>query len=83
MIDKAHVCASLLKIYNENAIVIEPTGDLSITALDQLKSNIQGKHVVSIISGGNNDIMRMEEIKRDLYYRKFWDQKMKSAIFNI
>jgi threonine dehydratase len=42
---------------------------LSITALDDFTKEIKGKNVVCIISGGNNDIDRMQEIKeRSLQY---------------
>jgi threonine dehydratase len=43
--------------------VVEPAGALSVTALDAVKDQIKGKKVVCVISGGNNDIDRMQEIK--------------------
>lgn len=57
------VCTAILEIYNDSAIVLEPAGALSIAALDQLQEIIRGKTVVSILSGGNNDINRMAEIQ--------------------
>ena len=49
--------------------MVEPAGALSISALDQYKDQIKGKNVVCIISGSNNDITRMEEIKeRSMLY---------------
>ena len=57
------VCSTILKLYNEDAIVVEPAGALSVAVLDACKDKIQGKNVVCIISGGNNDIERMQEIK--------------------
>jgi threonine dehydratase len=43
---------------------------LSIAALELFRDQIRGKNVVCIVSGGNNDITRMEEIKeRALLYR--------------
>src|ERR1700761_2560267 len=57
------VCTTILKLYNEDAIVVEPAGALSVAVLDRYKSRIKGKKVVCIISGGNNDIARMQEIK--------------------
>jgi threonine dehydratase len=57
------VCSTILKLYNEDAIVAEPAGALSIAALDDFKEEIKGKTVVCIVSGGNNDIDRMPEIK--------------------
>ncbi|WP_152285687.1 threonine ammonia-lyase IlvA [Flavicella marina] len=68
-VSEGAVCSTILKVYNENALVIEPAGALSITALDLYKEEIKGKNVVCIVSGGNNDITRMEEMKeRSLLY---------------
>jgi threonine dehydratase len=62
-------CTTILELYNNNAIVIEPAGALPVAALDSYKEQIRGKNVVCIISGGNNDIDRMQEIKeRSLIY---------------
>lgn len=69
LIPEGSVCSTILKLYNEDAIVAEPAGALSIAALDQYKQQIKGKNVVCILSGGNNDIERMQEIKeRSLQY---------------
>ena len=44
-------------------------GALSIAALDDYADAIKGKNVVCIVSGSNNDIDRMQEIKeRSLQY---------------
>ena len=62
-------CTTILELYNENAIVVEPAGALSISALDFYREEIKGKNVVCIVSGGNNDIGRMQEImERSLIY---------------
>ena len=63
VVSEGKVCSSILKLYNEDAIVAEPAGALSIAALDDYASEIKDKNVVCIISGGNNDIDRMQEIK--------------------
>jgi threonine dehydratase len=69
VVPEGKVCTTLLSLYNENAIVVEPTGALSIAALDQYAEQIKGKTVVCIVSGGNNDISRMQEIKeRSMIY---------------
>jgi threonine dehydratase len=69
LIEEGQICSVMLKLYNENAIVVEPAGALSIAALNQYKVKIKNKHVVCVISGSNNDITRMEEIKeRSLIY---------------
>ncbi len=64
------ICDTILRLYNEDAVVVEPAGALSIAALELFREEIKGKTVVCIVSGGNNDITRMEEIKeRALLYR--------------
>jgi len=69
VVPEGKVCTTLLALYNENAIVVEPTGALSIAALDTYADKIKGKNIVCIVSGGNNDISRMQEIKeRSMIY---------------
>jgi len=63
LIPEGKVCTTILKLYNEDAIVAEPAGALAIAALDDYADVIKGKNVVCIVSGGNNDIDRMQEIK--------------------
>ena len=64
------VCTTILEMYNKNAIVVEPAGALSVAALEMYKEKIVGKNVVCIVSGSNNDITRMEEIReRSLLHR--------------
>ena len=63
------VCSTILKLYNEDAIVVEPAGALSVAALEIYKDHLKGKTVVCIVSGSNNDISRMQEImERSLLY---------------
>ena len=69
LVPEGKVCTTILRLYNDDAIVVEPAGALSISALDFYKDKIKGKNVVCIVSGGNNDITRTEEIKeRSLLY---------------
>lgn len=69
LVPEGKVCSTILKLYNEDAIVVEPAGALSIAALDAYAEAIVGKTVVCIVSGSNNDIDRMQEIKeRSLQY---------------
>lgn len=63
LVPEGKVCTTILKLYNEDAIVAEPAGALSVAALDLCANQIKGKKVVCILSGGNNDIERMQEIK--------------------
>jgi len=62
-VPEGKVCTTMLSLYNDDAIVVEPAGALSVAALDYLAPEITGKNVVCILSGSNNDITRMEEIK--------------------
>jgi len=69
LVPEGKVCSTILKLYNEEAIVVEPAGALSIAALDDYADIIKGKNIVCVVSGSNNDIDRMPEIKeRSLQY---------------
>ena len=69
LVPEGRACSTILQLYNEDAIVVEPAGALSIAALESYKEQIRGKNVVCILSGSNNDIDRMPEIKeRSLQY---------------
>ncbi len=69
LVPEGKVCSTILQLYNEEAIVAEPAGALTIAALDFMKDEIRGKNVVCLVGGGNNDITRTEEIKeRSLLY---------------
>ena len=62
-VPEGKVCTAILELYNLHAIIAEPAGALPIAALDFYKEEIKGKTIVCVISGGNNDIGRMQEIK--------------------
>ena len=69
LVPEGKVCTTILKLYNEEALVVEPAGAMSIAALDAYRAEIEGKNVVCVVSGSNNDIDRMQEIKeRSLQY---------------
>ena len=69
LVPEGKICTTILRLYNEDAIVVEPAGALSIAGLDDYADEIRGKNVVCIVSGSNNDIDRMQEIKeRSLQY---------------
>lgn len=70
-VDEGKVCQTILELYNKDAIVVEPAGALTIGALSQFSKEIKGKNVVCVVSGSNNDIARMAEIKeRALLYKQ-------------
>lgn len=73
VVSEGKVCTTILEMYNENAIVVEPAGALPVAALEAYRDKIEGKTVVCIISGGNNDIERTPEIKE----RSLLDQGLK------
>lgn len=62
-VDEGEVCSTILDMYTKQAIVAEPAGALSVAALNHFRPQIKGKNVVCIVSGGNNDINRMQEIE--------------------
>lgn len=63
------VCKTMIELYQNDGIITEPAGALSVAALFKFKEKIRGKKVVCIISGGNNDLLRYPEIlERSLVY---------------
>ena len=63
VIPNGKLCNDLLTFYEEDGIILEPAGVLSVSALDLLdKNDIKGKNIVCILSGGNNDVSRYPEI---------------------
>lgn len=69
LVPEGKVCTTILQLYNEEGIVVEPAGALAISALDFYAEKIKGKTVVCVVSGSNNDITRTGEIReRSLLY---------------
>src|SRR3989338_4693413 len=70
IVDEGKICATMIDLYQNEGIVAEPAGALSISALDQIAKYIKGKTVVCVLSGGNNDILRYPEImEKSLAYQ--------------
>ena len=63
VVPEGAVCTTIIHMYNKSAIVVEPAGALSSAALRFYADKIKGKNVACIVSGSNNDITRMEEIR--------------------
>ena len=63
VVPEGAVCTTIIQMYNKSAIVVEPAGTLSIAALNFYADQIKGKKVACVVSGSNNDITRMEEIR--------------------
>lgn len=69
VVPEGRVCTTILELYNEHAIVAEPAGALTVAALPMLAERLAGLSVVCVVSGGNNDVDRMQEIKeRSMIY---------------
>ena len=63
IVPEGAVCTTIIQMYNKSAIVVEPAGALATAALRFYADKIQGKTVACVVSGSNNDITRMEEIR--------------------
>lgn len=57
------ICTTILEMLNVEGIVLEPAGALAIDVLSDLASQIRGKRVVCVTSGGNFDFERLPEVK--------------------
>ena len=69
LVAEGKICSTILQLYNQDAIVVEPAGAMTIAVLNDYAEKIRGKKIVCIVSGSNNDIDRMQEIKeRSLQY---------------
>ncbi|KKQ37345.1 MAG: Threonine dehydratase [Candidatus Roizmanbacteria bacterium GW2011_GWA2_37_7] len=70
VVPEGKVCTAMIELYQNEGIVTEPAGALSVSALDHIAEKMKGKTVVCIISGGNNDILRYPEImEKSLVYQ--------------
>ncbi|MGE2713841.1 threonine ammonia-lyase IlvA [Mycolicibacterium litorale] len=60
-VDEGAVCTAMLDLYQNEGIIAEPAGALSVAGL--LETTVEpGSTVVCLISGGNNDVSRYGEI---------------------
>ncbi|CEN27483.1 threonine ammonia-lyase IlvA [Pseudolactococcus piscium] len=62
-VDEGLISSTILDLYSKQGMVVEPAGAASVAALNLVADEIVGQTVVCIISGGNNDINRMQEIE--------------------
>ena len=95
LVSNGHLCNNILELYENEGIIVEPAGCLSVTGLDKLeREEIEGKTIVCIVSGGNNDVMRYSEIieknllyldRKHYYIIKFKQkpQELKNFILNV
>lgn len=69
VVPEGKVCTTAVELYQDDGIIAEPAGALPVAALDELAPAIEGRRVVCLLSGGNNDILRYPEIlERSLVY---------------
>jgi threonine dehydratase len=61
MVDEGAVCTAMLDLYQNEGIIAEPAGALSVAGL--LEAGVEpGSTVVCLVSGGNNDVSRYGEV---------------------
>jgi threonine dehydratase len=69
LVPEGLVCTTMIELYQNEGIIAEPAGALSISALGEAGVK-EGNTVVCVLSGGNNDILRYPEImERSLVYQ--------------
>jgi len=61
-VDEGAICTTMLDLYQNEGIIAEPAGALSVTVLLENDVAEPGSTVVCLISGGNNDVSRYGEI---------------------
>jgi threonine dehydratase len=64
-VDEGAVCTAMLDLYQNEGIIAEPAGALSVAALMEACTEgtvAPGSTVVCLISGGNNDVSRYNEV---------------------
>jgi threonine dehydratase len=60
-VDEGAACTAMLDLYQNEGIIAEPAGALSVAAL--MEADLEpGSTVVCLISGGNNDVSRYGEV---------------------
>lgn len=68
-VDEGAVCTAMLDLYQNEGIIAEPAGALSVAALMEAEV-APGSTVVCLISGGNNDVSRYGEVlERSLVHK--------------
>jgi threonine dehydratase len=62
LVSEGRVCTDMIELYQNEGIIVEPSGALAVSGLDKMKRRLKGKKVVCVICGGNNDISRYPEV---------------------
>ncbi|MFI7225593.1 threonine ammonia-lyase IlvA [Nonomuraea angiospora] len=61
-VDEGAVCTEMLDLYQTDGIIAEPAGALAGAAARELLPYASGGPVVCVVSGGNNDVSRYNEV---------------------
>lgn len=70
-VPEGKVAQSMIDLFQNEGIITEPAGAITVAALDHLKEEIKGKTVICLISGGNFDLLRYPEVlERSLIYQE-------------
>jgi threonine dehydratase len=59
---EGRVCSEMLRLYQSDGIIAEPAGALATAALGDAVQPRTGEVTVCILSGGNNDVSRYNEV---------------------
>ncbi|MFK8243746.1 MULTISPECIES: threonine ammonia-lyase [unclassified Facklamia] len=69
-VDDVNLIDSFLSMVEQHKLVCENAGLITVAALFKLKEQLKGKNVISIISGGNIDVLTINSlVQRGLYMR--------------
>ena len=74
IVDEGEICHNILLLSQNEKIIAEPAGAMSIAALRKYKNKIKNKNIMCLICGGNNDPKRLPEIEKR---SQEWLYKMK------
>ena len=62
IVPEGAICTEMLELYQVEGIIAEPSGALAPAALNGYLADLPDGPVACIISGGNNDVMRYDDI---------------------
>ncbi len=80
VVPEGQVAQVMIDLYQNEGIITEPAGALSVAGFEKLNGAFKGKTVVCIISGGNNDLLRYPEI---LERALIWEGRKKYFIIEF
>lgn len=80
IVDEGLVAKVMIDLYQNEGIITEPAGALSVAGLEKINNQIKGKKIVCIISGGNNDLFRYSEIMEKML---LWEGRKKYFIIEF